>query len=122
MRSGRLLVVGPVRGLNDRMSDAVLKPLRDAIRARIAQERSVPLAPGAVAGVSFSVEVSFHRVSERVHIAFVLRCEPTREVVASFRETFAGAIPKTAMVGLARSGANCPRSSITFAPAGDRSS
>jgi DNA-binding winged helix-turn-helix (wHTH) protein len=100
-----LLVVGPVRGLGEGMSEAVLEPLRDAIRARIAQEHSVLLAPdgapGATAGISFSVEVSFHRASERVHIAYVLRCEPTRAVVASFRQTFAGALPKTDMAGLA---------------------
>lgn len=88
---GSILVVGPVRGLDDALETQVLAPLQAALRSRIGG-RSVKLdvgwTPGAPPRTQFSLEVSFHRVASGVHAAFVLRGEPTRETIASFRESF----------------------------------
>ncbi len=89
-----LLVLGPVRGLNDHLLKSLLQPLRDRLHARIGQARGVRLEPDwaadPAAGVHFSLEAAFHRASGRTHAALVLRREPSRETVASFRESFVG--------------------------------
>lgn len=102
-----LLVLGPVRGLNDHLLNALLQPLRDRLHARIGQARGVRLEPDwaadPAAGVHFSVEVTFHRDSGRTHAAFVLRREPSRESVAAFRESFVGDPPQGVVEALAGS-------------------
>ena len=115
-----LLVLGPVRGLDDHLLKGVLQPLRERLHAGIGQARGVRLEPDwaadPAAGVHFSVEVTFHRASGRTHAAFVLRREPSRETVASFRESFVGTPTPEAVEALAASLTNTVWKTLALGP------
>jgi DNA-binding winged helix-turn-helix (wHTH) protein/tetratricopeptide (TPR) repeat protein len=99
------LLVGPVRGLTDASLEHVLRPLQAALQERFGAHKSIVLAPerdaDAAKAFRFAIDVSFHTEGRRLHAAFVLRLEPTREVVASFRESFAKVVPRGAFEALA---------------------
>jgi len=94
-----LLVIGPVRGALGSTGEALLAQLRATLQAGAAPERRVILAPDwrpdpqAATAFRFSLDASFHRLGERLHVALVLREAPTHEVVQSFREVLAAEEP-----------------------------
>ena len=90
--STSMLAIGPVRGCDDALAAGVLAPLQAALGRRLGGQPVELVPEGAISasGVRFSIEASFHRGASCTHAAFVLRAEPNREIVASFRESFIG--------------------------------
>lgn len=88
-----VLTIGPIRGCDEALTAEALTPLQAALGERLGG-RAVRLSPqGTSRGASrarFSLEVSFHPAANRIHAALVLRAEPDREAIASFRESFVG--------------------------------
>jgi len=102
---GDFVVVGPLRGFCDEGVETMLRALQAALQTRVSHDRGVRLAPNLpaepVGSHLFSIEVSVHAADGRRDAAFVLRHAPSREVVASFRESFAGAAAEPVIETLA---------------------
>ena len=98
-------VIGPLRGLRDAAAEAMLETFRTALQQRCGKGRRVRCAPdlGADAGGAhlFSIEVIVHPTDGCLHAAFLLRHAPSREVVASYRESFPGVAAEPAIDALA---------------------
>lgn len=90
------LLIGPVRGLRDARTEVLLEGLRAALQERVGAAHKVRLEPdlagASTAAFRFSLEASFLG-GVSLDAALVLRREPTREVAATFRETFAEVTP-----------------------------
>ncbi|MGH6911488.1 MAG: winged helix-turn-helix domain-containing protein [Phenylobacterium sp.] len=91
---GEFVVVGPLRGLRDEAAQAVLHAFQTALQDQFGDDHRVCIAADLAADArgahSFSVDVSIYPAAGRLHTAFVLRHAPSHEVVATFRESFAG--------------------------------
>ena len=102
---GEFIVIGPVRGLRDERAEPMLTAFQAAVQGRMGNDlraRLVPDLDGDKAGDHlFSIEVCFHPAGGRLHAAFVMRHAASHDVVASFRESFAGAPAEREIAALA---------------------
>lgn len=96
-----LLVIGPVRGATSAGGPASLEPLRAALSDALGRDvRLAADADGAVDGAHLSLEAVLHRAPDRLHAAFVLRREPSRDLVTALRATFEAGIDGAELPGL----------------------